>query len=510
MFKSLRARLFLSHLVVIGLVFILTAVAAFVPLRRAQDRLEVLRLEGLATPLVVQTGFIIRRDPANVGLLNELLDLQAFRLGTRLVLFDGQGHVIHDTSATATISPARVNEFKPHIARLAAAEAQAARSGRLPTATPIQYVGIRDGDRIVLAAVPLTSDRVMALIAPVQTVPLLREILVPLSLASLVGLIGALLATVFLSRSIARPITRLTQAADAVAAGDLGRSVPGEGSDEVGRLVRSFNAMVSRLQAAYDSQRQLLANIAHELRTPLTSIQGYALALRDDVITDEAGRDAALQTISDEADRVNSLVVQILQLSRLESGQSEPHPTHLDLGQVLERVVRRHRVEADAAAIGLNASVVDGQLVLADEALIDQAIDNLVRNAIQHTSAGGRVSISAGPALDSHLGHPRLRIRVSDSGSGIPAAQIPYIFERFHRGDQDGAADVGRPTGFGLGLAIVREIVVAHGGSVGVESQLGLGTTFIIDLPLADAETSTADAPSRATPAGTAHGDSSR
>lgn len=485
MFKSLRARLFLSHLVVIGLVFILTAVAAFVPLRRAQDRLEVRRLQGLATPLVVQTGLIARREPLNPGLLYELLDLQAFRLGTRLVLFSATGVVIHDTSPTATISPTLVNELKPHLAHLAAAEVQAARSGRLPTATPTQYFGVRDGERIVLAAVPLTTDRVMAIIAPVQTVPLLREIVLPLTLASLVGLLGAVIATVFLSRSIARPISRLTDAADAVAAGDLARRVPGEGSDEVGRLVRSFNAMVGRLQGAYESQRQLLANIAHELRTPLTSIQGYAEALRDDVLPDQAGRDEALQTISDEADRVNALVVQILQLSRLESGQAEPHPTRLDLGQVVERVVRRHRVEADARGVTLGAAIVDGQLVFADEGLIDQAIDNLVRNAIQHTPSGGKVSISASPALDAGLGHPRLRIRVADTGRGIPADQIPRIFERFHRGAAD-RTDGGGPTGFGLGLSIVREIVVAHGGNVGVESQPGVGTTFIIDLPLAD------------------------
>jgi YD repeat-containing protein len=314
--------------------------------------------------------------------------------------------------------------------------------------------------------------------------PLLRGLLPSVIFSAIVGLLGAIAASMFLSQSIARPITRLTRAADAMTAGDLGQRVPGEGDSEVGRLVRSFNEMVQRLQTTYDSQRQLLANIAHELRTPLTSIQGYAQALRDGVVGAEVERDRALETIAEESERINALVIQILQLARLESGQSEPRLVQVDVADVINRIIRRHQVEAEAAGVALASDVGAGQDVVADDVLLDQAIDNLVRNAIRHTRPGGRVVIFTSSPTSEAASDSQIRIRVADTGEGIPSQEIPHIFDRFHRAAADRPNGAGRNGGFGLGLAIVREIVAGHGGTVGVESTVGQGTTFTIKLPL--------------------------
>lgn len=483
MFHSLRARLLASHLVVIGLVFILTTTVAVIPLRRAQDRLEISRLENVAGPLALQAGFMLNGPARFRTLLGQLLDFQAGRLDTRMVLLDREGRIVHDTGLVP-LDAETIAGIQRAADRLSGAPTAASAPARLPVAPSTEYLGIVRGHRVMLVGVPQSDGYVLALVTPRRIFPLFRELFRPLVLSALVGLLGALVATVFLSRSIARPITRLTAAADAVAAGDLDRRVPGAGEDEVGRLVRSFNGMVSRLQATYESQRNLLAQIAHELRTPLTSIQGYALALRDGVVSSEEERANALDTIADESERVSVLVNQILQLARLESGQATPKPTVVSVQQIIGRIVRRHRIAAESGGIELESDVASPKMVEADEALLEQAIDNLVRNALQHTPRGGRVVISAGRAMDAAAGAPRLRIRVSDTGPGIPPEDIPHIFDRFYRAGTERTAGSARTSGFGLGLAIVKEIAAGHGGSVGVESQPGRGTAFVIDLPL--------------------------
>lgn len=496
MFKSLRARLFISHLAVIVLVFLITAVVAFVPLRRAQNALEVGRLEAVANPLALQTSLLalhINRPNSDrttyYRLMTELLSAQAQQLGARVILFDRSGQTIYDTAPNKTFNKPTQRVIHSNIVSLASLESDAIDQQKPSTTLPMRNIGVRDNQRIFLTAVPRVPDRVLALVVPVSRWQILK-VLLPLALAAIAGMLGALLATAFLSRSIARPITQLTRAADAVTAGNLNRRVAGEGDDEVGRLIQSFNTMVARLQTTYESQRRLLANVAHELRTPLTSIQGYADALNDDIIVDEAGRREALTTISEESERINGLVVQILQLARLESRQSQPHPLLVDLDSIAETIIRRHRVEADQAGISLISETKGEIEIIADEALIDQAIDNLVRNSLRHTPAGGQVSIKA---VQFSAGNPaarRVRISVSDTGEGIPEHELPYIFDRFRRAEANGATDGSHAVGFGLGLAIVHEIVAGHGGTIEVTSTLGKGSTFTIELPAGDVSAS--------------------
>jgi signal transduction histidine kinase len=221
----------------------------------------------------------------------------------------------------------------------------------------------------------------------------------------------------------------------------------------------------------------LLANVAHELRTPLTSVQGYAQALRDGVLRDDQERDEALLAITEESGRMGELVNQILQLSRLESGQSELDVTSFEVADLFERLRRQFLPLAAQAQVELDFSAAPRLVLHADEGLLMQAIGNLVSNGLRHTPAGGAVNVravrAAGPA-----GAPVVRLAVTDSGAGIPEEQLDRIFERFYRG---GTTPAGRR--FGLGLAIVAEIVARHHGDISVESAVGAGTTFTIDLP---------------------------
>ncbi len=481
MLKSLRARILVSHLAIILLAFTLTFIIAFIPIRNAQTRLEIRRLEDMSAPVAADSGYVLVR-PSLAPAAGEILDAQAKQLKVRLVLLDQSGVVLHDTKADQPLPPQVINRLHEASLTLDQRVNRSGVPGRLAEADRSTYVGTIGGDRVVLSVISQVSNRYIAILAPTGS-PVLRELFLPLMFALAIGLAAALIATLFLSQSIALPISRLTQAANAVASGDLNRKVPGEGDDEVGRLVTSFNEMVTRLRVTYDSQRRLLANIAHELRTPLTSIQGYAQGLSDGVFITEEQRQEALSTIGEESERVNELLIQILELARLESGQSDPQIREVDIDDIVGRVIRRHRVEADNSGIVLAGPTPGSRKIHGDEGLIDQAIDNLVRNAIRHTSSGGRVDVNVLPTMDVAHANPGVRIRVSDTGSGIPKEALPHIFDRFYRANGNGTSENGHDHGFGLGLSIVREIAVSHGGSVSVESELGKGTTFIIDLP---------------------------
>ena len=293
----------------------------------------------------------------------------------------------------------------------------------------------------------------------------------------LVALAVAALAGYWLSRRLAAPVDRLTLAADAMAAGDLDQRVPGEGLDEIGRLVASFNAMSRRVAATAREQRDFLANVAHELRTPLTSVRGYARALRDGVAADPADRDRALATIAAESERMAALVQGLLDLARLESGQTHLHARPIAARTALDSLAHRFAPDAAHRGVALTVDAPSDVRLYADPARLAQILDNLVANALRHTPAGGRVAVTAAPHRFPDA-TPAVRLTVEDSGEGIPPEIIPTIFDRFTRGPAPG-------TGAGLGLAIVRELVHAHRGTIAVASTPGHGTVFTLDLPAA-------------------------
>jgi len=490
-FGSLRTRLIATHsfVLLLALALVLGISAGF--LHRYEQTAAIDRLGELAIPVTVQAG-VLTATTANHPMtprqrteFKTILHYEAKEWGVRLLVFDPKGRVLFDT---ATQGNQEGNTLTAYAGSIAAVDREA-RQGTGVHHLVAKIQGAAGGDplgdvRLVVAAgsrsLPAATPRyVIGIAAPVQGVPLARRYLPPLLLAMAASLVVASLAGYVLSRRIAAPVHRLTAAADAMATGKLEQQVAGEGTDEIGRLVASFNAMSQRVAATARSQRDLLANIAHELRTPLTSVQGYTQALRDGVVDTPSDRAKALATISAEAERMGRLIGQLLDLARIESGQSRLVLRPVSTRVLLDGLARQFALEAARRNLNLELSAPPGLTVLGDEERLTQMLGNLVANALRFTPAGGTIAVSAARlAAPTGNTRPLVRLTVRDTGAGIPPGRLQRIFDRFERGNDP-------ESGFGLGLAIVRELVQAHGGTITVESAVGVGTVFTLDLPAA-------------------------
>jgi two-component system OmpR family sensor kinase/two-component system sensor histidine kinase BaeS len=274
-------------------------------------------------------------------------------------------------------------------------------------------------------------------------------------------------------------------AAEAIADGDLSVRVPEpeHRPDDFGRLARSFNHMAQELERSDRQRRNLTADVAHELRTPLHIIQGNLEGVLDGVY--EPTEEHIGATL-DETRALARLVDDLRTLSLAEAGQLPLVWETVDVAGLLADVSTSFSGQAKAAGIDLRVELATGNSegtdpgstfikITADAGRLDQVLGNLLSNALRHTPAGGAITLQGEPT------HDGIRIIVRDTGQGIPAEDLPYIFDRFWRGDRSRSHTGG--AGSGLGLAIARQLVYAHGGHIDVESQPGQGTTFTIELP---------------------------
>ena len=273
-------------------------------------------------------------------------------------------------------------------------------------------------------------------------------------------------------RRMAAPLGDLMDAAGRVAEGDYAAQVQEQGPREVRSLVRAFNAMTARLQSAAEQRRGLLADISHELRTPLTVIQGGIEGMLDGVYAPD---EAHLKSLLEETRVLGRLVDDLRTLALAESGALQLRRQPTDLAQLIDETVAVFRPQADAAGVQLEAQA-RGSLPLLDldPQRLHEVLSNLVANALRYTPPGGSIRVTLD--RDDAPGAPRAVVSVADSGAGIAAADLPHVFDRFYRArDSSGA---------GLGLAIARNLVEAHGGTIQAESQPGQGTVMRFFLPV--------------------------
>jgi two-component system OmpR family sensor kinase/two-component system sensor histidine kinase BaeS len=283
-----------------------------------------------------------------------------------------------------------------------------------------------------------------------------------------------------LSRGLTAPLARLTAAARRIARGDLSQRVPEAGSAEVAALGQAFNQMAAGLEKAEELRRNMVADVAHELRTPLSVLQGNLRAILDGVYPLEQSEIAALY---DETRLLSRLVDDLHELAQAEAGQLHLDMRPTDLAEVIQTTVANFAVAAEAKEVRLATDWADGLLpVLADPDRLAQIMRNLLSNALRHTPEGGQITISATCNGHCESDGPAVRVVVADTGEGIPPDDLPHVFDRFWRAERLRSHEQG---GSGLGLAIARHLVQAHGGEMGIESEVGQGSRFWFTLPMA-------------------------
>jgi len=378
-------------------------------------------------------------------------------MGLRLLLADESGRVVVDT-ASSTLGTT-----------LAAAD--------LAAGVPLVVDGHQVG---TLLAVSMTAD------VATPAGDFLSAVNRSTWLAGLSAGMLALVLGLLLFRQIVAPVRAVTTAAQQLAAGQLDRRVPVTSQDEVGQLARAFNRMAETLARDRQLRQNMMADIAHELRTPLSVIQANLEAMLDGVLPASPPEIASLH---DETTLLSRLVADLRLLSLAEAGQLKLERNETDLGDLVKKVADRMATQAGENDIALITDIESGLPMLnVDVDRISQAIGNLVSNALRYTPPGGRVGVKVfvtGPTSGTANSRHSVVIEVSDTGPGIAPEDLPHVFDRFYRADKSRSRASG---GSGIGLAIVKQLVEAHEGQVGVKSQAGVGSTFFLILPVIETQ----------------------
>lgn len=310
---------------------------------------------------------------------------------------------------------------------------------------------------------------------PARITEIRESMIVTIVLVAGAAAIVASLGGLWAAGRLTRPIRRLETAAAAVAGGDLARrSGLAARTDELGDLGRSFDGMAAALERGEEERRRFMQDAVHELRTPLAVIEATTSAVLDGVYPHA---DEHLATVRDQARLLSRIVDDVRTISLAEGGHLELRRERLDVGEIIAGVARDFEARAAEAGLALDVEETEATRVIADPDRVRQALAAVLDNAVRHTPAGGRVVVATREATDG-----RVRVEIRDTGSGIAPEDLPHVFDRLYQADP--ARD--RRTGSsGLGLAIVRALVEAHGGSVGAGAAPEGGALVWLELPRA-------------------------
>jgi signal transduction histidine kinase len=451
MIHSVRWRLFLSFLLVI--VVAVGAAAIFVS-RTASNEVEQYETQthnvrvGRVQTLLA-SYYIEQHDWAGV---EPVVDQIARLYSERVVVVDQKGLVVADSHRMMPIG--EPGEFKPP-----------------NVAIPITAGQARFGTLVISPQGPPPPPGEIAA-EEASVTSLSSSINHYLLWGGLLGVAVAAVVTLLLSRRILQPVESLAHAARGLSHGDFSQRVDVRSKDEFGELAKTFNSMAEDLERTEQLRRNLVADVAHELRTPLSNIQGHLEAIRDGLLPPEP---ATFDSIYEEVLLLARLVEDLQELTLAEAGQLTLVRQSADVAEIVRRAVAAAQPPAEAKGLTLETKLPDGQATaeVAPER-IGQVLRNLLSNAITHTSDGGRITVDLQDEGDE------LHIGVADTGAGIPPEDLPYVFERFYRADPSRVRATG---GAGLGLTIARRLVEAHGGTIGVESEVGKGSRFTFTLP---------------------------
>jgi signal transduction histidine kinase len=451
---SLRTRLWLSYALVIVAALFLTMLVLVLYLVRSPLAYRTTLLELNAAQNVLQTS---QPDLASQSLSDLETTLEKFdqAMGLRLVLLDSHRKVLIDTrlGEAPEIAPRRLQVLR--------------------ATTTLRDV---NGQVWLFSANRFDDGRILLLLTPRPRLPLLailrNDLFVPFIYAGLLALVLSLFVALGLARWIGNPLQKLVLAT---------RKMPDaspvalHGPREIQELSGAFNEMSERVSSTRKAQREFVANVSHELKTPITSIEGFAQALGDGTADTPEKQKQAVAVIKQESERMHRMVLDLLDLARFDSGNFEIVRSPVDIQALLTRLVEKFTPQAVAAGVslGLEAGLLPS--IMGDGDRLVQVFSNLVDNSLKFTPAGGRITLRAVPNPSGVL------VEICDNGMGIPDEVRAHIFERFYQADPSRPG--GRQHGAGLGLAIVQEIIQAHGGTISVRSKPGEGSTFSVLLP---------------------------
>ncbi len=299
----------------------------------------------------------------------------------------------------------------------------------------------------------------------------ISQVYMDVLLVALIAIVAAVLTVYYLTPRITKPITDMEYTVRKYSKGDLDARLPDAGSDEVARLAKSFNTMAGELSNLEATRRSFVANVSHELRSPLTSIRGFLEAMNDGVIpTEEYGK--YLTIVIDETTRMADMVNDLLDLARIESGQTVLNMRPFDINALVTRTLFTFEARINAKALEVDVDLVNSPCIVeADEDQIAQVVRNLIDNAIKYAPEKSTLSIQT--RID---GRKSVQVCVKDEGPGIPEEDIPHIFDRFYKVEK--AHTPSKKSGTGLGLAIVKRIIDQHDESISVENDNGAVFSF--------------------------------
>jgi len=472
--KTLRSRLLVSYtlvilicLAVVGAALWLLLLRLSLPDRQIYQELTVVSSVARYRPVMDE---LLREQPTQrvEQSLLRIADSQK----VRIILTDVDGLVIADTGGALTghnlLKESQLKERTPELVT----------GSFRPAGTLQRWLFV--GRALSAPQSPQTRWFIVAKQAPRLPISHFfgENLLTPLVQAGLLGFVLAVLLAWLVSRSVARPVQQAAAAAQAVAGGNYDQQLPLSGPAEVRELALSFNQMARQVKASQQAQQDFVANVSHDLKTPLTSIRGFSQAILDGTAADREETQRAAGIIYDEAGRMRRMVDDLLLLARMDAGQVQMARRPVDLVQLLRGCITRLEPRAQQSGVALNLSLGELPPLTGDGDRLVQLFTNLLDNALEHTPAGGRVTISAEPAAGQII------VSVADTGPGIPAGQLSRIFERFYQVDKSRARS--QTSGAGLGLAICKELAEAHSGRITAESVVGVGTKFSVYLPAAD------------------------
>ena len=462
MLGSFRLRLLFGFGIVIGLTLFLSASGFVLLLRQQQAEAAEQRIGLLVEPIASSTREMVLLGWPQEVIAAALEDVSA-HYDVRVLVLDSSDRVVIDTHPKREMLGLELN---------------------LPPAAPVQrgemesFQSIRmraqGADLYLFTPSAETSAARTVVAVPAGDVTAAWSALLPrLSIAGAgASGVAVLFAFLFAAR-ITTPVREMTRASRAMAAGDLDQRITGEGRDEIGQLATAFNQMSSQVARSNQAMRELVANVSHELKTPLTSIQGFSQAMVDGLAEEPKDYAEMSGVVLGETERIRVLVDDLLYLSQIEAGTLRSVFDQVDVGAVVSDAASRFRFQAEEAGVSISLKL-DGAEVRADGRRLEQVLANLVDNAIRFSPRGGEVQLRTF-RLPGEVG-----VEVHNDGEPIPAEGLPHVFDRFYQADL--ARSDGRHSG--LGLAIVHELVQAHGGVTQVRSSASDGTTFSVRLPI--------------------------